>query len=325
MEEAARFVIDDADLVQIAKSLRHDLVATLRPLGDLEAHRAVHRDVGCDLTTPAERTRSSVADVAVAAGKRLGEALRAIEEYAKTLDVAVATGVERLRYRGYELEQRLNRRMATGAPRQWAVCVLVSEALCAGRDWCEVAVRAAEGGADCIQIREKDMDGAELLERTEMLLTMLPEGTSVVVNDRVDVALAAGAHGVHLGQRDLPVREARRIAGRRLIIGVSAGSVDDARVAWEDGADYCGVGAMFETTTKRKPVSGPGLLRDYLAWNRLPHLAIGGITPDNLPALVQLGCRGVAVSAAICGAEDPAAVASTMREMLEDTRASLSH
>src|SRR5262249_3445094 len=135
-------------------------------------------------------------------------------------------------------------------------------------------------------------------------------GVRVIVNDRVDLALLSGADGVHLGQSDLPVAEARRLAGARLLIGVSTANLDEARSAARQGADYCGVGPMFPTTTKDKPrISGPPYLREYLAAPvsaRVPHLAIGGIAPGNVSDLVSAGCRGIAVSGSVCGATDPA-------------------
>jgi thiamine-phosphate pyrophosphorylase len=133
----------------------------------------------------------------------------------------------------------------------------------------------------------------------------------VIVNDRVDVALAAGADGVHLGMGDLPIVEARRICGDELLIGASTHSLDEARSAAAAGTDYCGVGAMFVSSTKDRAVSGPGYLRDYLGAPTLaeiPHLAIGGITIENIGVLAAAGCRGIAVSSAVCGAEDPEGV-----------------
>jgi thiamine-phosphate pyrophosphorylase len=164
MEEAARFVLDDAALSDAIKRLRHDLAAVLGRLDALDANRDTPGDVGTRIATPSESARTCVADVAAAAGKRLSEALRAIEEYGKTIDTGVAADIEQLRYRGYDIEQRLSRAMATGRARQWKLCVLISEALCPGGDWLGVARAAVEGGADCIQLREKQIDGGELLD-----------------------------------------------------------------------------------------------------------------------------------------------------------------
>lgn len=314
MEESARFLLDDDELCAALKQLRHDLAAALAALPGLEASRDTPGDVGTRVSTAREEMRDGAGAVAIAAGKRLSEALRSIEEYSKVLGDtgrALPGLVEQMRYHGYELEQRLVAALATGRARQWRLCVLISESLCRDGDWQAVARGAIEGGADCLQLREKSLDARPLLDRARALVALArPRGVSVIVNDRLDVALAAGADGVHLGQGDLPVAEARKIVGRQLLIGVSTSCLDEARRAKRDGADYCGVGPMFNTTTKHKDVIvGPAYLREYLAWGGLPHLAIGGIGVDNIDALVEAGAKGVAVSSAVCAAADAAKAA----------------
>ncbi len=321
MEEAARFILDDAALTRDVKALRHDLAAALSSLPELPASRDTPGDVGTSIATASEQHRAGVAEVGMAAGKRLSEALRVIEEYAKTLaadEAAVAGRVEALRYRGYELERRLSLALSPMRRRQYRLCVLLTAELCPAGDWRAVAEAALAGGADCLQLREKSLEAGELLGRARALVKLARgSAATVIVNDRPDVALLAGAEGVHLGQGDLPVREARRLVGRRLVIGVSTSRLEQARQALADGADYCGVGPMFATSTKHKPdLAGPAYLRQYVAWGRLPHLAIGGIGPDNISTLVDAGVAGVAVSGAVCGSADPAAVCRRLVESL---------
>ena len=327
MEEAARFLLDDVALCGDLKQLRHDLAEGLMAVEGLEASRNTPADVGTTIRTDRESTRRSVAHVAVAAGKRLSESLRAIEEYGKVLgdSIRVAGGTpfaavfEQLRYRGYEIEMRLNLALSATAPKQWKLCVLITESLCTHHGWVEVMRAAVEGGADCIQLREKSLDDRELLLRAAAAVEMArPRGVSVVVNDRADVAVAAGADGVHLGQEDLECRMVRRLFGHQLLIGVSTSGIEQAREAFAQGADYGAVGPMCKTTTKQKDkIAGPAYLEQYLQWGRMPHLAIGGITPGNLPELVGVGCRGVAVSSCVCGAADPAVVIHQLGEALE--------
>ncbi len=322
MEDAARFLLDDSEISGLCKTLRHDLAEALSAIpGSLQLHRDTPGDVGTRISTPREGERASAADVAIAAGKRLSEALRTIEEYAKTLGgqgAGVAGNIEALRYRGYEVERLLNQRLGASARRQWRLCVLVSESLCNGRPWMEIAAAAVEGGADCIQLREKDLDAGEMLIRARALVeTCRPAGVSVIINDRPDVALLSGADGVHLGQTDLPCTEVRKLVGRQLLIGVSTSNLDQAKQAFDDGADYCGVGPMFETTTKHKPIlAGPAYLREYVEWGKLPHLAIGGIKPSNIGELVEVGGRGVAVSSAVCASDDPGAACRKLLDQL---------
>lgn len=310
MEEAARFILDDAQLVQSIKQLRHDFshaVTGSQVCAAMEAHRDTPGDVGTTITTAGEQQRQSAADVALAAGKRLSESLRAMEEYAKVVDPTLASKLEAMRYRGYRIEQQLNAAMASGRVKQWRLCVLISECLCPQGDWLAIARQAIAGGADCLQLREKDMDAGQLLARAHALVALArPAGVSVIINDRPDVALLCGADGVHLGQQDLPCAAVRKLAGRQLMIGVSTSCIEEAMQAHADGADYCGVGPMFNTTTKRKDVIvGPAYLKTYLAWGKLPHLAIGGITPQNLTQLIEAGAQGIAVSSAVCASADP--------------------
>jgi thiamine-phosphate pyrophosphorylase len=321
MEDAARFALDDASLCARLKSLRHDLREALAGLapGWLEANRDTAGDVGTSLATPAESDRAGLADVAVAAGKRLGEALRVIEEVGKTIDPRLARRVEAVRYRFYDVESVLHLRLGGARARQWPVCVLLTESLCR-RPWSEVLAAVVEAGADCVQIREKQMTAAPLVHRVRQVIDVArPAGATVIVNDRVDVAQAAGADGVHLGHEDLSITDARRAVGRTLLIGASTHDLDEARAAVEAGADYCGVGAMFSTTTRPGATpAGPSYLRAFLErFPATPHLAIGGITPDNIDRLVEAGVRGVAVSSAVCQAEDPGEVVRSLRHTLE--------
>jgi thiamine-phosphate pyrophosphorylase len=162
------------------------------------------------------------------------------------------------------------------------------------------------------------MDAGELLRRARELVAVCHAAVAcVVINDRPDVALLSGADGVHLGQTDLPCREVRKLVGGQLLIGVSTSRLDEAKQAQADGADYCGVGPMFNTTTKHKDVIvGPAYLHQYVEWNGLPHLAIGGISAGNVAELVQAGVQGIAVSSAVCAADDPRSAARVLRESL---------
>ncbi|HYE61514.1 MAG TPA: thiamine phosphate synthase [Phycisphaerales bacterium] len=319
MEDVARFVLNSTELSKGLKHLRHDFqgAVELLPADRLRllAARDTPGDVGTVIKTRPEMCREGVARIAAAAGSRLTEALRSLEEAAKALTApGAAAAFEQVRYRAYTWDQRLA--LALGAfdrRRQWRLCVLITESLCRVHGWQEVARLALEGGADSLQLREKTLDSRELLERARILVQLAaPHGAAVIVNDRPDIALLAGAQGVHVGQTDLHVHEVRRITGSRLLVGVSTENMEQAVAAVEAGADYCGVGPMFPTTTKGKPrIVGPQYLKDYLRDERtreVPHLAIGGITAENIGRLLEVGVRGVAVSSVVCGAEDPAAV-----------------
>lgn len=339
LEDAARFALEDAALTAVLKEIRHGLQGALAvlPPGWLEANRDTAHDPGRDIEGTHEMVRADHHAVVAAAGKRLGEALRSIEECLKTVPGGNASAVEQLRYRAYEAEARLLLRMGSARARQWRLCVLLTEALCA-RPWRQVLEAVIEAGADAVQVREKELSTRELASRVRVVVEAAHGGraaraggstpsvpsaappVAVVVNDRMDVALACGADGVHLGTDDMAITDARRLAGTGLIIGASTHSLSEAAAAVEAGADYCGVGAMFGTGTKRgAPVQGAEYLRAFLVrFPRTPHLAIGGVTPENAPVLVQAGARGLAVSAAVCSAADPGQAVRALLEVVAE-------
>lgn len=321
LEDIARFALDAPTLTHRAKTLRHDLAAAIAGVDPTRrlAARDTQGDVGTSIKAAHEFDRLSLDDVAAAAGGRLTEALRSLEEAAKCVPGADARTIERVRYEAYSLERDLRMQLAGGRAPQWRLCVLITESLCTHLPWDEVARRALDGGADCLQLREKSLEGGVLVERAELLVRLAREfGAHVIVNDRADVAMLAGAAGIHVGRQDLSVSQIRRLAGGSLLVGVSTSSPDEAAAARLAGADYCGIGPMFPTTTKHKPViAGPDALRACLAMpGVLPHLAIGGITPDTIGSLVAAGVRGVAVSSCVCSSPDPAETCRRLRAAL---------
>ena len=327
MEDVARFGLNAPELMGRLKQLRHGLQLAMELLpcdrAMLLSARDSEQDVGTTVKTEQEAIRADLPAVVAAAASRLTEALRSIEEASKALPAPLAAAaIEKLRYRAYEADRLLTQCLGCWSTRaQWKLCVLISESLCAGRHWVDVANAAICDGADCIQLREKTLDSAELLRRAKTLVALArPHPVQVIINDRADIALLSGAHGVNLGQTDLSVADVRALAGARLLVGVSTENLDQARAAVSQGADYCGVGPMFPTTTKDKPrLAGPEYLKAYLADERIvsiPHLAIGGITPDNVGVLAAAGARGVAVSSCVCGAKDPAAVCRSIIQAL---------
>ncbi len=322
LEDLARFSLDDAALSKRAKSIRHGLTAALdSAIGSksgLVAERDTPGDVGTEISVSSEGERASMESLASAAGSRLGEAMRAIEEVLKLESPAYAGAIEKLRYETYELERQLLPRLARPDPFM-RVCVLLTESLCTHHSWQRVAELAIEGGADGIQLREKALDDRELLLRARWLVERT-RGTRVrvIINDRPDIAALAQADGVHLGQNDLAPAEARRIVGPHSLVGVSTSGVEQARRAFDDGADLIGVGPIFASTTKPKPgLGGAQLIRAIESEPTLagrPYLAISGIGAVQARELAREGCRGVAVSSSVCSAVEPD---SAVRAILE--------
>jgi thiamine-phosphate pyrophosphorylase len=315
-EDYCRFVLDDAFLSRELKGLRHDLAAALAglPSGQLLQARDTERDVGTGLSTAAEGDRSSPAAVGQANLKRLQEALRSLEEFGKIHGPELGRAVERLRYRSYTLEKALvGGAGARERLRDARVYVLLTGSQCLGPlEW--TLREAAAGGAAVVQLREKGMSDRELLGRARQVRRWAQEaGVLFVVNDRPDIARLAEADGVHLGQDDLPVREARRILGPDALIGVSTHDLVQVRRAVLDGASYLGVGPTFPSGTKEfAEFPGPEFVRVAAAETSLPAFVIGGIDLDTVAEAAAAGARRVAVSRAVAQAESPRAAAAEL-------------
>jgi thiamine-phosphate pyrophosphorylase len=321
LEDYARFALDDAHLTRRLKESRHALRQALDglPAEALLRSRDTQSDVGTAISTPSEIVRHSGADVAQAAFKRAQEAVRSLEEFSKLLSPTAAARFERLRYELYTLEKSLtltlfNRRGL--ADRR--LYLLATEAQCP--HGLGPAVRAAlAGGVSIVQLREKDMPELRLLELARRVRVWTREtGALFIMNDRADLAVAADADGVHVGQDELPVKEARAIVGPRRLIGVSTHTIEQARQAVLDGADYLGVGPVFPSATKSfNSLAGLDFVREVAAEISLPWFAIGGINADSVAAVIEAGAQRIAVSQAILSAEDPAAAAARLWEGLK--------
>lgn len=176
------------------------------------------------------------------------------------------------------------------------------------RSHAELARLALRGGADTIQYRNKSGDIRTMLHEAEQVLAVCREfGVPLIVNDRVDLCLAIGADGVHLGLNDMPVRAARRILGATKIIGATVRGVPDLERAQAESADYVGLGPIFATASKSLPIAplGSGMIEQVAAVAKIPVIAIAGITVENLPEVMNAGASGVAVISAVSQAPDP--------------------
>lgn len=316
VEDYCRFTLEDAFLTGQLKELRHGLAGALDEQGPrslLEA-RDTAGDVGTAISLDSERERASLREVVVANCKRLQEALRSIEEFAKVSWPLLAERVEQLRYRAYTLERAvLLGTSARQVLRNARLYVLLSSSTCeAGLDW--TIAEAAAGGASIVQLREKDLADRELVRRARDVRRWTRQaGVLFIVNDRPDVARLVEADGVHLGQDDVSVKDARRIVGPDAIVGVSSHSLDQLRTAVLDGATYVGVGPVFPSGTKAfSELAGLEFVRAAFRETTLPAFAIGGIDEDNITQVIAAGARGVAVSGAIGRSDDPRRVAANL-------------
>jgi len=193
--------------------------------------------------------------------------------------------------------------------------VITSRRLAGARSLVDLAAKLE--GVDYLQLREKDLTGRELYHLALDIKQVLPPGTRLLINDRLDVALAAGADGVHLGENSLPPAVARRLLGPEKIMGVSVHSVTAAREAEKAGADYLLFGHIFPTASKEGiPPRGVGSLREVVASVGIPIIALGGINTANARQCLAAGARGVAVMSAVMAAPDPARAVAELKQTL---------
>ncbi len=188
--------------------------------------------------------------------------------------------------------------------------VITDRRLAGVRAWLAAVEAALEAGATAVQLRDKEATSGELLEMAEAVQSQTNRhGALFIINDRFDVALAAGAHGIHLGDDDLSVADVRRVVPRDFIIGRSANTEEAARAAETAGADYLGVGSVFGTQTKKEVIGeviGTEQLARVAAAVAIPVVGIGGVTESNAAEVARAGAAGVAVVAAVMAAPDPA-------------------
>lgn len=320
VEDFVRWGWNDGFLSQQLKECRHELTQILRqlPAGELIAARDTQADVGTEIRTASEYCRTSPADVAVASLKRIEEALRSLEEYSKIVDAESSPRFEQLRYRIYTLEKSIvmtNRSRSRLADHP--ICLLATSSLC--RNGIGPAILGAlQAGVKFIQLREKSLPDRELINLARYVRQWTRDADAIfIVNDRPDIAALVQADGVHLGQDDLDVMSARKILGPDKLVGVSTHTIEQAQQAVLDGADYLGVGPCFPSSTKQfEEFPGLEFVRQVAAEIELPWYAIGGITAQNLPDLIAAGATRIALSSAICGAEEPSWAAGKLLALL---------
>ncbi len=267
--------------------------------------------------------RKDLQDVLTAGCKRLTEALRVLAETAATIDPALAGQIERLRYEAYELEKDCLIFSSTiakyGRVKLYIVISseLPVEVLC-------LVQQCIAGGADCIQLRSKTLDDDQLFAlAVEFVQACRADNVLSIINDRVDVAAATGADGVHLGQNDLPVEQAYKLQLNPLIIGKSTHSMEQLKAACQSaggGLTYVGLGPVYVTPTKpTAPPVGLGYVKsavEFLADKAIGHVAIGGITIDNVEEVLRAGAKTIAVSSAVAKAANPKEVCRQLKEKI---------
>jgi len=322
IEEFCRFALNSGPLTERARQIRHELSLAIGRLnaGRLISSRDTLGDVGVGKTVDGQLVRGELRDCFTAGCKRLTEALRVLAEMTQTQDRSVAETIENLRYAAYTLEKDIA--LFSDAFEKFShvrLYIIITNNLPA--DIISLTCKCAAGGADCIQLRAKAVEDDKLFAvAVEFVRICKDAGVLSIINDRVDVAVAAGADGVHLGQNDLPIEQARKLQLAPLIIGKSTHSPKQLRAACEERPTYAALGPVFATETK-PTAEAVGL--DYvrqatgmLADTGICNVAIGGITLDNVEDILKAGAKAIAVCAAVTKASDPAAACGAMKEKI---------
>ena len=323
VEDYARFVLDDPGLTRRLKEVRHRLAEALRGFDPdlLIGARDTREDVGTHIMTPSEQVRENPRAVLSANFKRIAEALRTLEEYGKLVDVWLSGRFEVLRYDVYTLEKlTLTAVHACRALGEAKLMVLVGGLPTLG-DLIWIVGEALAGGADIIELREKNLADRELLSRAREVRILTAQAKArFILNDRPDLARLAGADGVHVGQDDLSIRDTRRIVGPNLLIGVSTHDRAQLDAAILAGAGYVGVGPVFPSATKEfsePELAGLAFVQAAAETTNIPWFAIGGITEENVERVLAAGASRIAVSAAVVRAERPRRAAARLKARLE--------
>jgi len=326
LEDLARLVLNDTPLTQQLKTMRHELLR-----GDwsfqqqLLNARNSEGDIGINIEAPGEEKQKELPIMVVANARRVQESLRTIEELAKIPGTKLDTEkFKQARFNLYTIEQALLSKLLRQDKIKHlpGLYVIIDMQALKGRSYIEVASQAIRGGARAIQLRDKLSSKKELLPIAQQLRNLCAEHNVLfIVNDYLDLALATDADGLHLGQDDLPIKQARKLLPIDKLLGSSTTTVDQATIAQSEGADYIAVGSIYPTTSKETArVVGLDRLRQVREAVTLPLVAIGGITRDNAAEVIAAGATSVAVISAVLHADDPEEAARQIVDRLEAQR-----
>ena len=302
IEDIFRYCYDDADLQQKLKDLRHR-VAGAADHRECITHRDACGDVGFSSTGALEYKRETLEDIIRSNMKRCQEGLRVLEEIFKLDSVEISLEMKTIRYSLYDLEKEIlshtKKILAKG------LYLILTEP---SMGYEEMALMAISAGVAVIQLRNKTDDSATIISYAQKIRE-ITSGTRTlfIVNDRPDIALAVQADGVHLGRGDIPARLARKILGDDMIIGLSTHNAGQVAKAQDLPVDYIGFGPVFATTSKQDPdpITGIKALQKAISCSRMPVVAIGGITQDNIGELAGKGCNNIALINEVATAKNP--------------------
>ena len=327
VEDCARMHKQDAFLARQLKQLRHELTAVLFPIDALALlqSRDPASDVGTQISTQTEFERPGLLDIVRSNFARVLQSLRTMEEYSKLLttqetmaDSEIPRQLEQLRYRTYTLEKALTNTLDPISQFDEGSIYVLTDARSSIEEFERLVRSFIDARVDWIQLRDKSLSDHELIQRGQRL-TELTKSTATrwIMNDRADLAMLSGAEGVHVGQDDLNVHQARRLVGTEKIIGVSTHDIEQARAAELAGANYIGIGPIFPSKTKSFDAFVPtefvtGVVNEI----SVAAFAIGGIDVTNIKQLAELGVSRVAVSKSIVDSENRSQTVVQLKQAL---------
>ena len=305
MEDWCRFGLKRNDFSIQIKDWRQQLGAHHHKI--YRKARLTSEDPGIGISHPLQKNRTTPEDIFIANSSRVQEALRVLEEFTRITDPKLSEVATRIRYETYEIEIKVLNAKEGIDKRQ----ILKDSSLYLvtknRRNLKEIVLQSLEAGVKIIQYREKTLNDNKKINQAKDLASLCKKYNSLfIVNDRIDIALAIDADGIHLGQEDIPTKIARKILGSEKIIGRSTHCIEDIKNAEEEGCDYIGLGPVFPSETKKKlnPI-GIGDLKKGLNKTLLPAFAIGGINSSNIKQLNPIKNLRIAVSDAIINSKDP--------------------
>jgi len=314
LEDIARLALDNTELSQKLKIMRHELLAADATFNEqlIKARDAEH-DVGINTLAPGQEEKKELPQMVIANSRRVQQSLRTIEELGRTPFPPQLSSdrLRQTRFELYSIEKELLSQLQRQNKRERirGLCAIIDTQALAGRDHAEVARQVIRGGATIIQLRDKQHGKKELLAIAHEIKSLCAEHSVLfIINDYLDLALAVDADGLHLGQDDLPLPVARKLLPIGKVLGCSTHSLEQASAAQAAGADYIAIGSIYPTPTKENAIIiGTETLRQVRQTVNLPVMAIGGITRENVGEVTRAGADSVAVIGAILSAGSPEA------------------
>ncbi|MBM3119276.1 MAG: thiamine phosphate synthase [Chloroflexi bacterium] len=310
LEDIARFLLNDVDLTQQLKTMRHNLVESLSKFSvACLSERNSKSDVGINIELASQK--QDLPALITANAKRVEEALRVIEELAKLPDLSSglrSKNFEQARFNLYTLERELSSKVLRRQKiaRLTGLYVIIDTQTLGHRDEVDATSKAIHGGAKVIQLRNKHRNKGEFLTVAQKLKDLCCKSNVLfIINDHLDIALAVDADGLHIGQKDLPLSVIRKELAIDKLVGLSTHTLDEAQKAETEGADYVAVGSIFSSPTKKDAkVVGLEHLSRVRQTISIPIVAIGGINKENIAEVISAGADAAAVISAVIAKEN---------------------